>query len=353
MKINPKLSARLIALSLSTVAINANAFLYWTIVDPQKVSSQNTQMALETENAVVGQAFGWGELGMEISQLWTEIINNGDSTMKNIALQRASDTNPHNLKQQQSNEPAIGLCDLVQETLYNLTDDPCTVYYFDEIHDGFALKFESEVDSDSVIANERLERAEERIEARENVASVSDYNELMEELTMLFTETMGTTPYNEITSEDREGMDSFLELAVSPTQMTIEDGFSTSSSDEQKLWVAHKTKSATRQELSYQTMQAAYIHCSRNSDSYSTEHDLWVHHSNALANLQAQGTSVETGAGTALRPTISSIQRNSALDKARLIKLLYSQLNAALTKETNLGLRTQLLNEIATQGLHP
>ncbi|HCG6523281.1 hypothetical protein J0674_20670 [Vibrio parahaemolyticus] len=327
------------------IPYTSHAFLAWTIVDPAKTGQKASQTATDGMTAAERALTKSQEMANEINNAIKSFQNDDNLKAFHTATVSGSHSETHNLLMQSKMEVTPGLCEFVERAyVANFDEQGCL--FFDDDGLTSSLVIEGEKVLPGKLAEETFDKLKSSISHRTPIGAPN----LHEEYTILLNDTFGQAELSELSHEDRLAMDQLVGLLTTQNQSTIPHPKDMKGSDDE-LRLTRKLNRYLRSDLAIATMKSSYIKRSQLSDMNSIQSDIWQGRTEELSDMKSLGMPVETVNGLSPRPTSESVARMDAIQSARLARYLLAYYESLLTREANLALKTQILAELAENGL--
>ena len=323
----------------------SHSFLYYVIVDPAKSGQKVQQMGQDNMTFLERKLDHMQGMAKDMGTYIADFELQGNLSSFQTATMSAGGSEPHNLQTQASMEPAVGLCELVSYSINDFVGDHGCAFYLSD-NSNASIVYKSNMLSPSEIETNLFERNIDQLKHRNpSVNSESVHTEM----TLLQHDVLGSAQLTEISQEDREAMDQYVDLVMGANQIAIDPVDQNSSPQAKRLFNA-QLKDHLWNDFLRSSAKSTYVHRSRVGDGMSPQSDIWFMRDNQVNSMKALSMPIMTGAGLAQRPTIESEIRNDAINRARLAKLLLAMLESSLQKEATLAARTEVLEEVLANG---
>lgn len=368
-----------IALSCSIYAQTSTAVV---CTDPVNTSLTTTQTAIQAENAYVSQYIDALKLSaMEAYGSWKQIMD-GQNTLATIQKVNAAKTDTANLDQQTNMKPASTMCDAIAQTtaLVSMVDDLWCEASSDVLDFSDALvnaSTDDDADAPRKIVSDDLAQIIE-----DNTSSGSIDASALSLAGM--TPGMGEAGYSK-SEDEADRTKTLLKIAMGASDIdraptdTNQTPVSSTSSDELKRAYANWAKSYARTMVGYTTASRvnnltnprevdgtatiSILEQLKNQVDYYNSEDMVKKLGNGMDKSCFTSQSFETEDekqewlqtedGQAclenFTPTEEVIRISAQMD-AVIQDLLFKIYESTLNSEMNLGLQTQILNEINERG---
>ncbi len=324
----------------------SHAYLYYVIVDPAKSGQKSQQMANDQKQFLEDEIKYAKEIATDIADYLKDFDLQGDLDSFKTALISASKSEPYVLQNQASMEPAVGLCDLVSFSINDFAGDHGCAFYHEEDNFDGSIVLSEDMKPIYELDVERFKRSIDKFRHRN---SSVDAETLHSEMSMIYFDVLGQAKMTEVSQEDREAMDQFVDTVMGSTQ-TVVDPVDSTSSPQAKLLFTRQLSDHLRNNYLNASAKATYVRRSRVGDGMSMQSDLWQVRDNELQSLIDMNKPVMTGGGLSPRPSLESIIRGDAIMTARLGRALQTHLDNSLQEELTLSVRTLILLELLNDG---
>ena len=335
-----------ILLACCVYSIPSHSFLYYVIVDPAKTGQKTQQMGQDNMTFLERKLDHAQGMAKDMAMYIADFELHGNLASFQTATMSAAESEPHNLQTQASMEPAVGLCELVSYSIDDFSGNHGCAFYLSEDNANASLVFKENMLASSVLETNLFERTTDKLKHRN--PSV-DAKSVHTEMALLHRDVLGSAQMTEISQDDREAMDNYVDFVMGATQTVIDPVDQNSSPQAKRLFNA-QLKDHLWNDFLRSSAKATYVHRSRVGDGMSPQSDIWHARDNQVESMKALSKPIMTGAGLSPRPTVESEIRNETINRARLAKLLLAMLENNLQKEATLAARTEALEEVLANG---